>query len=100
MKQEDWNAADSTGQMAEKALETAQKSNDTHGIAVALARQASYNLNYTNDFVLSEQLARQSLEWFGRTANKDQITRAYFELGYALFAESRFDEAIRYLRLA
>ncbi len=91
---------DSAGGYAARALEEARQSNDTHGIAVALACQAAYTIKHINNFSQGEKLARESLDWFGRTDDKSHINLAYFQLGYALFAESRFGEAIRYLQQA
>ena len=91
---------DSAGWYADKGLEESQKVNYIHGIALGTAARSIYTMNHTNDFILSEQIARQSLDWFGRTANKDNITYAYFALGFALFAQSRFEDAIRYAQLA
>lgn len=91
---------DSAGWYAEKALEASQAAGYIHGIAEATASKSIYTLNYTNDFNLSEQIARQSLDWFARTPDKTHITYAYYALGFAIFAQSRFEEAIRYLQLA
>ncbi len=67
-----------------------------HGIAVALACQSFMANMHANDFIRSEKLARESLVWFGRTTNKRYITLAQYALGFSLFAQSRFDEAIYY----
>ena len=82
---------DSAGWYAEKALEASQAAGYIHGIAEATASKSIYTLNYTNDFNLSEQIARQSLDWFARTPDKTHITYAYYALGFAIFAQSRFE---------
>lgn len=79
---------------ASRALERSRQLGYSHGIAVALACQAFVMNMRTNDFPRSAQLARESLEWFGKTDNKYAITLAYYALGFSLFAQSRFDEAI------
>jgi len=89
---------DSAGWYADRALEEAQRVNDTHGIALATACKSLYTLNFTNDFILSEHQAREALDRFSRTPDKDHIALAYYALGFAIFAQSRFDEAIHYLQ--
>ena len=84
-----------------RGLDKAWRTGNIHGIAVALACQAVITRSsFSNDFVQLENLSRASLYWFGRTNNKKNIAIAYYQLGFALFAQSRFDEAIRYLEKA
>jgi len=84
-----------------QTLDKAWRTGNVHGIAVALACQAVITKSsLSNDFVQLENLSRASLYWFGRTNNKKHIAIAYYQLGFALFAQSRFDEAIRYLEKA
>ena len=80
--------------LASQALLESQRTGYPHGIAVALACQAFIMNMHANDFTRSEQLARESLDWFGRTDDKHAITLAYYSLGFSLFAQSRFDEAL------
>ncbi|HVU55618.1 MAG TPA: histidine kinase [Puia sp.] len=89
---------DSSGWYADRALEEARRANDIHGIAVATACKSLYTLNFTNDFNFSERQAREALNWFNRTPDKDHISLAYYALGFAIFAQSRFEEAIHYLQ--
>jgi tetratricopeptide (TPR) repeat protein len=72
----------------------------SHLKAVSFANQAGNMKSDSSDvdFVRMERLARESLYWFGRTSNKDKITAAYNALGFALYAQSRFSEAIQYLK--
>ena len=77
-----------------QVLRESRQVNYIHGIAVALACQAFIMNRHANDFTQSERLARESLDWFGKTGNKYAITLAYYTLGFSLFAQSRFDEAI------
>jgi len=90
---------DSGGWYADKALEASQKAGYIHGMAEATTYKSSYVLYYLNDFTLSEQIARQSLEWFSRTNDKRNITYAYYALSFSLFAQSRFEEAIHCAKL-
>jgi tetratricopeptide (TPR) repeat protein len=88
-------AIDSMTVLAARALEESQRVGYSHGIAVALACQAFYLDMQTSDFPRAEQLARESLYWFDRTDDKYAITMAYYVLGFSLFAQSHFDEALR-----
>lgn len=89
-------AIDSMAFPADEALRLSQEINYAHGIAVALACQAFLINKNSNDFVRGEQLARQSMEWYGKTPDKRNITLALNSLGFSIFAQSRFDEAIHY----
>jgi tetratricopeptide (TPR) repeat protein len=85
---------------AEDALNRSKKIGYTHGIAVALACQAAIAGHGNDQFMLSEKLARESLEWFDKTDDKYGITLAYYTLGFSLFAQSHFDEAVSYFQKA
>jgi tetratricopeptide (TPR) repeat protein len=91
---------DSSGWYADRAMEEARQGNDIHGIALATACKSLYTLNFTNDFILSERQAREALNWFNRTPDKSHISLAYYALGFAVFAQSRFEEAIQILQQA
>ncbi len=86
--------------VAENALQRSKRIGYAHGIAVALACQAAIAGHGNDQFVLSEKLARESLGWFAKTDNKYGITLAYYTLGFSLFAQSHFDEAVSYFRKA
>ncbi len=85
---------------AARTLEESRKAGYIHGMAVALACQAASARMNNSDFILVEKQARESLYWFDRTKDKEHITIAYFGLGFALYAQSRFGEAIQYLEKA
>jgi tetratricopeptide (TPR) repeat protein len=91
---------DSSGWYADRAMEVARQENDIHGIAIARACQSLYTLNFTNNFIRSESQAREALDWFSRTPDKSNISLAYYALGFAVFAQSRFEEAIHFLQQA
>ena len=92
--QREYWLTDSEAIEATRALSESRRAGYSHGIAVALTCEALIVKAQTDDFLQSEKLARESLEWFGRTDNKNGITLAYYALGFALFAQSRFDEAL------
>lgn len=85
---------------AEEALERSRRIGYAHGIAIALGCQAAIAGHGNDEFLRSEKLARESLEWFARTDNKYGITLAYYTLGFSLFAQSHFDEAVGYFTKA
>jgi len=91
---------DSSGWYADQAMEEARRVNDIHSIALATACKSLYTLNFTNDFILSESQAGEALDWFSRTSDKGHISLAYYALGFAIFAQSRFEEAIHLLQQA
>ena len=77
------------------ALEASRKIGYSHGTAVALTCEALIVKARSNDFLRSEKFAREALAWYGKTDDKNAITLAYYALGFSLFAQSRFDEALR-----
>jgi tetratricopeptide (TPR) repeat protein len=83
-----------------QAMGASERLGYIHGKAVSLACQAIYTNMRVNDFIRAEQLARQSLDVFGQTGNQDEIIRAHYALGFSLFAQSRYDEAIDYYKKA
>ena len=82
--------------MTMQAMHASERLGYIHGKAVALACQAIYLDMHKDDFIRAGQLARESLDAFGQTGNQDEIIRAHYALGFALFAQSRYDEALYY----
>ena len=64
-----------------------------HGIAVSISNQSSIFEYFDNEFVKSETLARESIGWFEKIINKNGIENAYNNLSFALFSQSKYDEA-------
>src|SRR5579859_1420380 len=85
---------------ADLALRESRRIGYAHGIALAIACQAAVENMAINDFPRAEQLGRESLAWFDQTEDKKGITMAHYALGFALFAQSHFDEANRHFDLA
>lgn len=67
--------------------------NYIHGIAESMSNQSGISNFFDNNFIKSEALARQSLYWFEKTMNKEGIGNARGILWFAIFAESKYDEA-------
>jgi len=91
---------DSIAYYSGKALQESRAIAYPHGIALAIACQAFLVNEKWNDFPRGEQLARESLAWFDQTNEKRGVTVAHYVLGFALFAQSHFDEANRHFDLA
>jgi tetratricopeptide (TPR) repeat protein len=87
---------DSARFYAETALNEARKINYIHGIAESFSHKSRIAKHFDDDFINSESLARESLFWYEKTKNKKDIEKVYQELWYALFSESKFEEASKY----
>lgn len=83
---------------AEAAFIESTKRNYIHGIAESLSRQAGIVQHFENDFHKEEILARRSLLWYNKTANKASIEILYNQLAFSCFAQSGYDEALEYLK--
>jgi hypothetical protein len=53
----------------------------------------AFMIFFDNDFIKAEALARESLEWFEKTNNKNGIENASVNLIFAVFSQSKYDEA-------
>ncbi len=89
---------DSAIYFSELAHEEAKRLNYIHGIAQAVSRKAGIAQHFENNFNKEEQLGKESLQWYDKTANKKNIEILYDQLAFALFAQSSYDEAIDYLQ--
>jgi len=89
---------DSAAYYARMAYEKAENGNYIHGIAVSLSHQSQIAKHFDDDFPKAEQLAKAALRWFEKTTDKSGLDTLYDHLIYAVFAQSRFDEALHYAR--
>lgn len=87
---------DSAEYYAEAAFLEAKKINYIHGIAESYGRKSRIAKHFFDNFIGSESLAKESLFWYEKTSNKKDIEKVFAELWYALFAQSKFDEAYKY----
>ncbi len=78
------------------ACDEAKKINYIHGIAVAYSRQSQIAKHFDDNFIKSEILGKQSLQWYEKTGNKEGIDTLYNYLIFTVFSQSRFEEAIGY----
>src|SRR5579871_314067 len=81
---------------ADSAYAEAKKMVYIHGIAVAAIRKSKIVLHFDDDYVKSEALGKEALEWFEKTGNKKNIEAVYDELQSALISQSKYDEAYKY----
>ena len=85
---------DSAAYFAKLALKEAVRINYTNGQAVALLHQARIAKHFDDNFLLSEQLSRQSLALAEKVPDNPTLKEIYFELIFSLGSQSRFDEAL------
>ncbi len=80
------------------AYAASQKRNYRYGLAQYYTCKAGIVKHFNDDFRLEEMYARSALQWYELTPDKRDIQTPYYQLGFALFAQSRFKEAIGYLQ--
>jgi len=67
-----------------------------HGMAAALSRQAAMRTFFYSDFAGGERLNRAALGWYQKTGNKAGLAATYGQLSFVCFAQTQYDEALRY----
>ncbi|OQP53156.1 hypothetical protein A4D02_22425 [Niastella koreensis] len=82
------------------AYEESKKINYIHGLAVSYLRRSGIANCTRNDYPETEKYAREALRWFSLTANKKELSVAYWFLGRALTNQSHYDEALTNIQLA
>ncbi|HEV7621147.1 MAG TPA: histidine kinase, partial [Flavisolibacter sp.] len=87
---------DSAEFFSEKAIQEAKAINYYHGLAVAFSNKSRIAKHFDDDFIRSEAMGLESLLWFEKTPDKTGIDTLYQGLFFALFAQSKFEEAIKY----
>jgi LytS/YehU family sensor histidine kinase len=85
---------------AQMAYEESKKANYIHGLAVVYTRKAGLANCAYNKYSEVEQWSREALKWFSLTSNKEEIYMAYWLLGRSLTNQSKYDDALIYLKLA
>lgn len=90
---------DSANYYARLAYAEAKALGYGHGMAVSLSCQSQIAKHFDDDFIKSEALCKQSLNWYSQTANKAGLGDLYYYLIYALLAQSKFDEGIHYAKI-
>jgi tetratricopeptide (TPR) repeat protein len=85
---------DSVRYYAAFAYDEAKKINYIHGMAEAKALEVE---TAGEDFPKAENVAREAIKLYANTPNKKRLAKTYFNLGYALYAQSMFTDAIENL---
>jgi len=76
------------------AYKEAKKINYIHGVGESISTHAELVRRFEDNFPLEQELALESLKWFGKTDNKKNIESAYLRLSFSLFAQSCYGQAI------
>src|SRR6476659_2202872 len=86
--------ADTARSYATFAYEEAKEINYIHGVAESLSYKAETE-RLANNFPLEEKLSSEAIKWYQKTPNKKRLAETYYSLGFALYAQSMFTDAIR-----
>ena len=81
---------------AELAYRVSEQNGYAHGAAFSLLRLTQIAKHFEDDFKQTESLAKKSLEWYNKTANKKGLDTLYFYLVFSVLSQSRYDEALDY----
>ncbi len=84
---------DSAEHFEQTAYKESLKLNYVHGIAESISNQSGIFVFFDNDFIKAEELAKKSFALFGKTNNKKGIENTNGNLWFALFSQSKYDEA-------
>ena len=87
---------DSAKFYAELAYKKSEQNGYAYGAATALLRLTQIVKHFDDDFRQTEELAKKSMEWFGRSVSKKGLDTSYFYLIFSVLSQSRYDEALAY----
>ena len=87
---------DSVIHFASHAYNEAKKLNYFHGIAESLTHKAEAE-EIADNFTGMEIFYREAISWYRKTLNKNGLAATYELLGYSLYAQSYYTEAIKYV---
>ena len=85
---------DSALNYANHAYKESIKINYIHGIAKSFVPRAAIQNHFHNNYSRMEELARESLKWYGLTSNKKGMEVPYWQVAKALFNKGKYDEAL------
>ena len=86
---------DSIIHLSNLAYEEAIKLNYAHGIAESLLHKAEAE-EIVDNFPAIEIFSREAIRWYRKSPNDKKRACAYELLGYALYCQSRYSEALNY----
>lgn len=87
---------DSAEDYASSAYKQADKLGYSHGMAEALSRQGSIQTFFFSNFTSAEKLDKAAIGIYEKGGNKGGLAATYSHLGFVLFAQTKYDEALRY----
>ena len=90
---------DSINRFANLAYDEAVKLNYAHGIAESLLNKAAAE-DVADHFPAVEVLSRKAISWYRKTLNKKGLAIACEHLGYSLYGQGLYAEALKYLDTA
>ena len=90
---------DSINRFSNPAYEEAVKLNYAHGIAESLLNKAAAE-DVADHFPDVEVFSRRAISWYSKTQNKKGLAMVCEHLGYALYGQGLYTEALRYLDTA
>jgi tetratricopeptide (TPR) repeat protein len=97
--QKNYANKDSINRFANPAYDEAVKLNYAHGIAESLLNKAAAE-DVVDHFPAVEVFSRKAISWYRRTSNKKGLAIAYEHLGYSLYCQGLYAEALKYLDTA
>src|SRR6266496_3688280 len=90
---------DTAAYYANLAYTEATQINYIHGIAESLSYKGQVE-DFSDNFLAEEKFYREAINWYRRTSNKKGLAETHWYLGYSLYAQSLFSEAIKNLDTA
>jgi tetratricopeptide (TPR) repeat protein len=90
---------DSAGYFADQSYAESIKINYMHGIAESLSYKGEIKY-LSNDFSAEEKLSLEAINWYRKTSNKKRLAETHLNLGFSLYAQSFFTEAVKNLDTA
>jgi tetratricopeptide (TPR) repeat protein len=97
--QKNYANRDSIIRFSSPAYDEAVKLNYTHGIAESLLNKAAAE-DVADHFAAVELFSRRAISWYRKTLNKKGLATACEHLGYALYGQGIYNQALRYLDTA
>src|SRR4051812_17931867 len=76
------------------ALSESRRINYVHGVVFSLGGEMFLQINYYVDLPTAETVGREGIEWCQKSGDKRGLCFLYTWLGFALFSQSKYDEAI------
>ncbi len=85
---------DSAEFFANTAYDESRELHYIHGQAESRSRQGNIQTQFYSNFIEAENLDRESIRLFAKTANKRYLPDTYSHLAYTCFSQGKYDEAL------